>query len=93
MSALFKIVLLPVWAPILALWWISMVISAPWRMLFYSDEFYGEVSDFRADIGCLGAIGMTLLFPYTLPTSILYTVMVAISSPFRSWILDGIGPD
>ncbi len=90
----FKILFLPLWGPILALWWVSALISAPWRMLFYGDSFHGRISNFQANRpGCLGGLGMILLIPYTLPSSVIYLIMVALSGPFRRWIFGGIGPD
>lgn len=92
LNVLAKGILFPLWFPILALWWFSALITAPWRMLLYRDSFLGWISDLRAATTGLVGLGMFILIPYTLPTSIVYSIMVPLSSPFRRWILGGVGP-
>lgn len=89
LNALMKVLSAPVWLPVICAWWFAALLSAPWRMLFYSDSFLGERTNWGSTF--LVGIGMFLLIPYTFPTATLYSIMVPISAPFRSWIFGGIG--
>lgn len=96
MRTIFAVVLVPVWAPIMFVWFLTVLMTAPWRMLIYGDSFWG--GPFLDRLRGRTVVGKTvslflfiLLIPIIFITGIPYTLARWLSLPFRHWFFNGIG--
>lgn len=90
LNLLMKAVLVPIWMPLMLVWIIAIVISAPARMYLHDDDFWGGNVQ-EGERGWIRGFAYLIILPYSLPAIMFVSLLGILTKPFRIWIFDGFG--